>query len=206
MTTSYRIPIRMSLSLCVELFELLISAFRQLTWPCCRIRLQTFSSRFVTGALQRTLKSGEITTASLFAGKHIGMNEKYTLNILEHWIQWRDGQYGEWWSHGFLWQREHGFSSPCAGRSIFHKNSSLIKKSSSWIMVQQVVTWYSKPVIFNTPQAHEYWLRLVHADTVVNAPLAYKPDIESVVCSGTMVEICRELGHQHALNGLDFVG
>ena len=113
-------------------------------------------------------ETGEITTASLFAGKHIGRNEKYTLNILEHWIQWRDGQYGEWWSHGFLWQREHGFSSPCAGRSIFHKNSSLIKKSSSWIMVQQVVTWYSKPVIFNTPQAHEYWLRLVHADTVVN--------------------------------------
>ena len=87
MTTSYRIPIRMSLSLCVELFELLISAFRQLIWPCGRIRLQTFSSRFVTGALQRILKSGEITTASLFAGKHIGMNEKYTLNILEHWIQ-----------------------------------------------------------------------------------------------------------------------
>ena len=41
---------------------------------------------------------------------------------------------------------------------------------------------------------------------VVNAPLAYEPDFESVVCLGTMVEICRELGHQHALNGLDFVG
>ena len=42
-------------------FELLISAFCQLTWPCGRIRLQTFSSRFVTGTLQRTRKSGEIT-------------------------------------------------------------------------------------------------------------------------------------------------
>ena len=44
----------------------------------------------------------------------------------------------------------------------------------------------------------------MHADAVVNAPLAYKPDIESVVCSGTMVEICRELGH-HASDRLDFV-
>ena len=161
--------LRMSLSLCVELFELLISAFRQLIWPCGRIRLQTFSSRLVTGALQRTLKSDEITIASLFA-----------MNVLEHWIQWRDGQYGEWWSHGFLWQREHGFSPPCAKRSIFHKNYRHDIASLS----------------FST--LHESCQRFVHVDAVVNAPLDCEPDFEGVACSGTMVEICPELGHQHA--------